>query len=104
MKLARVAILGLAVLSSGCYQTLDTTPEQVKTEISSALRPGASSTDIEAYFQGRGLEFSYDQYLSRYQAIIRHPKSNFHAITIHIVVDQQKRYVSVEAEDSYTFL
>lgn len=102
MKATSAALLGLALLLSGCFSTLDATTEQVEAEFSSALKPGAPSPEIEAYFQSRSLGFSYDQFSNRYQSIIRHPDSNFHAITIHVLLDQQKRYVSVDAEDSYT--
>lgn len=91
------------LLVSACFQTLDTTPEQVAADVATALKGGASSEDIEAYLRSRSIGFSYDRFTNRYQATIRHPESNFHAITIHILLDSQKRYASVEAEDSYTF-
>ena len=40
--------------------------------------------------------------LSSSPSIIKDPRSNAHAITIHILLDDQKRYVDVEARDSYT--
>lgn len=99
-----IVSLGTALFVAGCFPTLETTPEQVEAEVSSALRPGASSEAIEAFLKAKGLEFSYDQHTNSYRAIIRHPESNFHAISIQISVDDQKRYLKVEASDSYTFL
>ncbi len=101
---ARVAFLGALLFVSGCLPTLDTTPEKVEAEITAALKPGDSAEAIETYLRKRELEFSYDRFANRYQAIIRHPDSNFHAITIHILLDAQKRFAAVEADDSYTFL
>ena len=101
---AAVFLLVTAPFLSGCFPTLDTTPEEVEADISSALKPGDAAETIEAYLRKRGLGFSYDRFANRYQAIIRHPDSNFHAITIHILLDPQKRYAGVEADDSYTFL
>ena len=95
--------LSAVLTASGCYPTLDTTPEQVEEEISSALAPGDNAATVEAYLRKRGLEFSYDRFANRYQAIIRHPESHFHAITVHVLLDPEKKFLGVEADDSYTF-
>ena len=100
----KVALLSLLLLVSACSSTLNTTPRQVEADVSAALKQGATTQEIEAYLRQRGLEFSYDKYANRYQAIIRQPQSTFNAITIHILLDEQKTYSGVEAEDSYTFL
>ncbi len=104
MSLKHIVFLLSFGLLSGCLFTLDTTPEEVEVEISSALKPGDNTEAIEQYLRKRGLEFSYDSFGNRYQAIIRHPKSNFHAITIHILLDSNNNYVGVEVNDSYNFL
>lgn len=103
-RLVFVFLLSVGLLMSGCLPKLDVTPEKVEAEISSVLKPGDNAEAIEGYLRKRGLEFSYDKFSNRYQAIIRHPESNFHAITIHILLDSQKRFTGVEANDSYTFL
>ena len=99
-----VALFLLVVAStlSNCYRNLGTTPEIVKTEISAALHTGDDAESIERYLAQRNLAFSYDRFSNRYQSIIRDSESNFHAITIYILLDAQKRYVGVEVRDSYT--
>jgi hypothetical protein len=67
-----------------------------------ALRPGDSSEKIEAYFKRRSLDFDYDQYQQRYESTMRSTKSNFHAISIYVRVDSEKRFKAVDAFDSYT--
>ena len=88
----------------GCLSTLDTTPDEVEAKINSSLKPGDSAELIEKYFDEEGLGLSYDRFANRYNSIIRHPKSNYHAITIDVYVDEEKRFIRVEANDSYTLL
>lgn len=99
-----IALLAVLFFAAGCFPTLDVTPAEVEKQFCSALKVGDSAEAIEKYLRKRGLDGSYDINQSRYQSIIRHPDSGFHAITIHIFVDKQKRFVRVEAHDSYTFL
>ena len=99
-----VILFSAGLLSSGCFRMLDTTADVVETEISSALKSGDNVEAIEGYLRKRGLAFSYNRFANRYQAIIRHPESDFHAITIHILLDSEKHFKGVEANDSYTFL
>ena len=80
------------------------TPKEVEPEINSSLKPGDSADKMEAYFENEGLVLSYDRFQGRYHSIIRHPESNFHAITIVIFVDEKRRFIRAEADDSYTFL
>ena len=86
----------------GCAGGLDTTPAAVEAEISAALHKGASAEAIERYFEQRNFPFSYDRFANRYQSIIRNPESDAHAITIYVLLDDEKRYVDVEARGSYT--
>lgn len=102
-RLAAVFLFG-ALMLAGCVSTLDITPKEVEAKINSSLKPGDSAAKIEAYFENEGLGLSYDRFQDRYHSIIRHPESNFHAITIVIFVDQNKRFIRAEADDSYTFL
>lgn len=62
------------------------------------------SKAIESYLNSKNILFTYDKYANRYQGIIRDQDSDFHAITIYIVLDNQKKYVKVEVNDSYTSL
>lgn len=93
-----------SVILTGCLSTLDITPKEVEEKINLSLTPGDDAGKIEAYFKNEGLGLSYDKFQNRYQSIIRHPDSNFHAITIYVYVDESKKIVRVEANDSYTFL
>jgi hypothetical protein len=86
----------------GCSSGLETTPEALEAEISAALPKGADAVKIEAYLKQRKLPFTYDGFSNRYQSIVRAPASDAHAITIHILLDSQKRFAGVEARDSYT--
>jgi hypothetical protein len=100
-----ILLLLLATFGAlGCAPTLDIEPETVEADIASVLKPGASAEEIETCLRERGLPFSYDRFQNRYQSIIRHPKSNFHAITIVVHLDERRKFKSVEARDSYTFL
>jgi hypothetical protein len=100
-----ILLLLLATFGAlGCAPTLDIEPETVEADIASVLEPGASAEEIETCLRERGLTFSYDRFQNRYQSIIRHPKSNFHAITIVVHLDERRKFKSVEARDSYTFL
>jgi hypothetical protein len=94
--------LGAASTLMSCSSGLNTTPEAIEAEISAALHKGASAEAIERYLDQRNLTFSYDRFSNRYQTIIRDPESDAHAITIYILLDDQKRYADVEARDSYT--
>ena len=107
--LLRAAMTLSVVLVGGCSDNAgsahaDDLPlaHQVQVEFSAALKPGDSAEKIEAFLGNRGLGFSYDEFQNRYQAVIRSEKTDFHAIQIYVNVDAEKRFLSVEAFDSYT--
>jgi len=102
LALATLALFGVTAIY-GCGPTLDVSPVQVEAQFEAALNPGDSASAIEAYFATQGLEATYDKHSDRYQSIIRHPDSNFHAISIYVNVDEQQRFAGVEARDSYTW-
>jgi len=102
-RFALLLLLGSLMLV-GCLSTLDTTPREVEEKINSYLKTGDGAEKIEAYFKKEGLEVSYDRFSNRYQSIIRHSESNFHAITIYVYVDENKKFIRVESDNSYTFL
>jgi len=74
----------------------------VESNFRTALKPGDSAEKIEEYFQSQQLGFSFDKYQDRYQSIIRSPSTDFHAIVIFVNVDAEKRFKSVQVQDSYT--
>jgi hypothetical protein len=88
----------------GCEQKPEVTSKLVKANILQALKVGDDATTIESYLTSQNISFTYDKYTNRYQGIIRDQDSNFHAITISIVLDKQQRYVKVDVNDSYTSL
>ena len=96
-------LLALPLLVA-CGSTLDVTASDVERKISGMLNPGDSPEKIEVYFEKEGLPFSYDEFSSRYQSIIREANSNHHAIVIHVYVDEDQNFIKVEANDSYTGL
>ena len=105
MKFAFAILLVIfTLLIGGCGPKLDISPQEVQTSIEAALSLGDDRSKIESYFEEQGLPFSYDRFSSRYQSIIRHPDSNFHAIVIYVNVDEEQRFLSAEAHDSYTAL
>jgi len=76
----------------------------VKANIVQELKVGDDSKTIENYLNSQNISFTYDKHTNRYQGIIRDQESNFHAVTISIVLDKQQRYVKVDVNDSYTSL
>lgn len=98
-----LVLLSLPLIAA-CAPTLDVTAEEVEHRINEELKAGDGADEIEAYFKNEGLSVSYDEFNSRYQSIIRHPESNYHAITIYIYVDKDGNFVKAEANDSYTSL
>lgn len=99
-----ITALVIFVFVVGCEPTLDISPQEVESSFNQSLKPGDGAEKIEKYFRNEGLVFSFDEFSGRYQSIIRHPDSNYHAITIHVYVDSGKNFVRVEANDSYTSL
>ena len=102
MNERRFVVLALVALLFGCSRGTDTTPEEIEAELSAALGQSADTKVIESYLRSRKLPFSYDRFSNRYQAIIRDPGSDAHAITIYIRLDAHGRFAGAEAHDSYT--
>jgi hypothetical protein len=78
------------------------TAAQVQNDLRSALKTGDSSEKIESFFRSRSLPISYDKDQHRYQSIIRSPTSNLRAVVIYVNVDEEKRFLTAEAHDSFT--
>ena len=96
------AFILLSASACACGPTLDVTPSEVVSQIEASLGPGDNSEKIEAYFAEQELGASFDRFNQRYQSIIRHPDSNYHAIVIYVYVDKEHRFTRAEANDSYT--
>ena len=92
----------LTTIGAGCGRGLDKTPDEVEAEVATALGKSADTDEIENYLLKRNLGFSYDRFANRYQAIIRDPSSDAHAITIYILLDGEGRFADVEAHESFT--
>ena len=88
----------------GCEQKPELSSKQVKANIVQELKVGDDSITIENHLNSQNISFTYDKHTNKYQGIIRNQKSNLHAITISIVLDNQQRYVKVDVNDSYTSL
>ncbi len=83
------------------------TSGQIRSKIERELNVGDSAIEIETFFKRSGLEYSFNKYRkpnNNYSAILRTGKSNYHAITIRIYVDEKKKFLYAEVRDSYTFL
>ncbi len=91
----------LLFLVAACGE--QTNAADVKVKLESALEPGADQANIEAYLQSENLPFSYDEFRSRYQSIIRDSGTFIdHAVVIYVYVDENRRFLRVETHDSYT--
>ena len=119
-KIARVVIMiaGLVLASiAGCDTGGDviadrinrymnkTKADEVRQLIAKELPVGSSAESVEAFFQRHKIEYSWDRFANRYQAIIRGVSKNSklldQAIVIYINVDAEKRFVNAEVQDSF---
>lgn len=81
------------------------TSEGVRVLIESELALGASSQEIESFFNRHSLPFGFDRYANRYYGIIRDVSPDpgvDQAIVIYLNVDELKRFKSAEVRDSFT--
>ena len=65
---------------------------------------GAPASIIELALDELGVTYSWDRFQQRYQGIIRHTSSSFHAITFHVYVDDQGGFKDIQINDSFTTL
>ena len=70
--------------------------------------PARSSSDaIESFFEKHKLQYSYDRFMRRYQAILRDATSipgQDHAVVIYVYIDSDGAFVRAEVHDSFTGL
>jgi hypothetical protein len=99
-----VVVAAIAIVFFG-----DTRPtaEEVRADINSELAVGADSKAIEQFFARHKIAYGYDRYRDRYEGIIRNPRYAWfleHAILVDVNVDKERKFLSSEVSDSYTFL
>jgi uncharacterized membrane protein len=78
------------------------TAEEIQIMVNREIKAGASSGEIEAFLRKQKIKFSYDKFAGRYQSLIR--RGEFSAIVLYVNVDERKRFVRAEAQNSYTGL
>ncbi|SDU32184.1 hypothetical protein [Halopseudomonas salegens] len=109
MKYLIKSVLYLVVFAahSGCTEH-QTTSKQVENKIRESLAIGDPQSDIESFMESHNIGFTYDDFMSRYQGIIRDPSSfkpkGYHSMVIHIYVDDSQAFERAEVRDSYTLL
>ena len=84
-----------------------TKTEEVRVLIANELEAGASSHEIEEFFERHQIGYSYDRFFHRYQGIIRDVDDSRvvdQAVLIYIYVDEEKSFTSSEVSDSFTAL
>ena len=89
---------------AGCLPRLEVTTAEIEAQIREELPARSGRLEIEAFLDETLWPYSFDEHARRYQGVIRHPESNFHAITVYLYVDLEDRLLRFEAHDSYTFL
>ena len=80
---------------------------EVRELITSELRVGSTSEEIEAFFRKHEISFSYNKFDKWYTGIIRDVSGNQQVaqdVVIKISVDEQKAFKSFEVYDSFTVL
>jgi len=87
-----------------CPTFVETSLDALNGQLLEMLEVGDEATKIESALTSVGATYSWDRFQDRYQGIIRHPSSSFHAITISVYVDEQRRFKSIEVNDSFTAL
>ena len=106
-RLTSGAVLLAGLVFVAFYTKDQITVEEMRTIIDSELAVGASSQDIEAFFERSGISYSYDTYNERYQSIIRDvsPYSFVDkAISIRIHTDSNKNFARAVVYSSYRSL
>ncbi len=66
-----MVIVVFFLLMTSCSEDNEMTTEMVTAMIKDELVVGAVANDIEAFFEKRGLPYTYDRFAKRYQIIIR---------------------------------
>ncbi len=77
---------------------------ELREQFNSKVKRGDDPEIIEKTLKELGVGYSWDRFLDRYQGIIRHPNSDFHAITVFVYLDESGKYKDIEINDSFTAL
>ncbi len=83
----------------------ETAEAEIRHTISSSLKRNASRRDIEEFFANVGWRYTFDDFNSRYQLIVREVSKDpavDQAIVIYIYVDREGRFTTFETVDSFT--
>jgi hypothetical protein len=107
LPLALAAIILATLLSLVLLRTDHPSVEEVTELISRELPKGATTQDIEAFFQRREIAYDHDRYKGQYHGIIRDvsvlPFVD-KAIEIELRLDTDQRLDSIDVYSSFTFL
>ena len=103
-----VVLSGMSCVEGGSLELIGvnkTKAAEVRQLIAKELQPGTGSALIEKFFRENDIAYSFDRFSSRYQAIIRDVATRpwlDQAVVILVHVDDQKRFLSAEVNDSFT--
>ena len=103
--MAKSLAMALLILSLvGCSSAEDEpSAEKIEQQLVGALHTDATKTEVEAVLNSLNIEHSFDKYASRYQGVIRNTGGPMdHAIVVYVYMDENGKFRSVEAHDSYT--
>ena len=87
-----------------CPPFVETLPSEIAERFNTVVAPNASRKAVEAALSDLEVAYSWDEYQGRYQGVVRTPGSNFHALVIHVYMNQSETYERIEVNDSFTSL
>nr|CAP48509.1 putative integron gene cassette protein [uncultured bacterium] len=87
-----------------CPRFVEVLPAEVAQRFDDIVEPDGSRPAIEDALRDLGIDYSWDRLQGRYQGIIRAPDSNFHALVVHIYLDESGIYQRIDVYDSFTWL
>ena len=85
-----------------CPPFVDTSLRDLRAEFEGRVKVGDAPSVVETALSDLGVSFSWDRFQGRYQGIIRHPSSSWHAVVVIVYVDEQRRFKAIEIHDSFT--
>ena len=78
--------------------------DELRARFDEEVNVGDSPELIKSALQNIGVSYSWDGITGRYQGVIRHPESQFHAISVLVYTDEKGNYKHIEVRDSFTSL
>ena len=106
-KLTLGVALAAGLVPFAIYTNDRVSVDTVRAMIDEDLSIGASTQEIESFFEQHGLANSFDRFQDRYQSIIRDvsPYSFIDkSVRIYVHTDSERKFVRAEVFLSYTFL